>query len=577
MNILINGVKMHLSPDTEIPLTLMSPILNDEGSYGVGVSLPGTTNNLAAIGYPNSDSHTSRPIVEAECTIQLGVISLQGKSTIISASREGIEMDVILQEGSFYDDLDQIQLSDIVTKTVHFPSVDQSVDCFVKLEESVTTDNGEYTAFEVCTLYEENDQGTTLRIKNKAINSNGGFGTIKDHASFDGYSPFLYLHYVLSCVFSHYGLSFTNPFASGELRKIVLLNNLVDGMSQYTIDYSYLVPDCTALELIKCIEDKFGCRFVVDWSKRIMQCIFLRDIHKSSRQLDWSNKLKNSLTPNFEPTQKLRLDSGTSLDKASPAFADWRQWLKSASDEATDYAVLPVGGEKIYYLKTQGVFGRNKKGVQGVGITNNIDIKSSANFAYASEGTEEEIEITTDDECITMVNARYDDMSTMIRYEEQFPYFPAEEKRKIKAFNAESSETEEESNAECPICFCFAYGKTWKGLGFKPSGSPYNAYTSYSLSGGASYHEGSLSLEWISSRGLYNHYYKEHDSFIRFANKTYVGEFLLTQQDISNLEWNRKVMVKNQPYLIESIEITLTPHGIRTDNVTLKSCRLYSK
>lgn len=577
MKIQLGNMSMAISPDTEISLSLINPIFNDNGSFGIGITLPATPANLKQLGYPNRPERRVRIGSELPCTIICGIIALYGTAIMQSISDSGIEFDITLSEGDFYDTLDKIQLNQIVTKKTHYPMVTTTPDFFVDLTASVSTDNGEYSAFELCTKITDTSGNVEFQIKNMA-DSDGTYGT-RDGKKYTGYTPFLYLHYVLSSVYSYFDLSHTNnPFASGELRKIVLLNNASSPIDAGWLKYENLVPDVSALELQTCVEDKFGCRFILDYNKRSIRCVFLKDMHNALATKDWSRKLNGKLYPTFSTAQKLRLSSGTSLDKAAPAFANYRQWLATDANEVLGYAELANGSETISYVKKYGWFARRRS-------TGALEIKSTAYFSFSDTSDNEEIDITTLDESIPMIDASY--YTTLDYVNQYYPYFSVEQKNIAKTVDTESGSTTEASNVSCPIAFCFAQGfvpisftsgYTVPSLGKrKPTGSPFGANLNTNP-GTGDLQLGNLSLEWISSRGLFRTYYQEHNNFLKHANQIFKGEFILTQQDIVGLKWEEKVMINNQPYFIDKIDITLLANDtIRTENIELRQSRLFDE
>lgn len=563
----MNDVYMDLNPDTQIQLSLQSTFLNDEGSFSIGITVPATKKNLAALGFPNRIDHAERPKVEVPCTIKHGIIELHANA-IIQRVSEDIEFDCLLLEGELYDKMRTVMLRDICTKMLHFPAVDLNNDVYTELTKCSREDNGEYTIFEICTAFEEKDGITTLKIKNRVLDD-GTYGTMADHPLSDGYAPFLYLHYVIEQIFAHFNITFNNnPFKTGALRKIVLLNNLIDGVASFRIDYKCLVPDCTALELIRCIENKFGCRFLLDYNKRQVNCIFIKDIFAGKNYIDWSTKLLDKMYPQYSEAQKLTLSSATSLDKAAPTSTNLKTWYSGAADEVYTYTDITFGDSKVYLIREQGCFGRNMyaPGIHGV-----LEIKGSVNYEFISPGEESEFSISTDDEMIGPIHSGESNSFNFISY----PFFPASEKRKDKVFNQETNETTEPNDTKCPIAFSFYYGVVNNGLLKKaPFGSPWGAYSELKDMNFVSRDIG-LSLDWVSSKGLYNTFYKEYDDFLKHANIEYTASFKLTQSDIYSIDWSKKIMINNQIFFLKSLDVTLDSSGVTVDSATLCSCRSF--
>ena len=79
-----------------------------------------------------------------------------------------------------------------------------------------------------------------------------------------------------------------------------------------------------------------------------------------------------------------------------------------------------------------------------------------------------------------------------------------------------------------------------------------------------------ISLDWIGSIGLYNNFYAKHDTWLQSVDKRVTCILALSQEDISSLRWDRKVIVGSAKFFIDRIELTLLQSGrIRVDNVYL--------
>lgn len=548
MKQLIDGKEMDISPEMEIPLTLVNPIFNDQGSYGLGITLPGSQKNLENVGYQNRvwKQTTQR---ELPSSIEHGVLHLYGKATLNRISKGGIEMDMMLGEGTLYNELSEKKLSEVVTKKITYAS---NQDIFQAFDAATTTNNFEWVPFELCTK-KEGDPGTeVLTIKNRA-KEDGTYGTEADHASLVGYAPFLYLHYVLERIFTAFTLTMTeNQFRiHDELKWLVLLNNAADLLVNRELDYSRLCPDMTCLDLISCVEDKYGCRFLVDYNLRQVKCIFLNAVHDATDYLDLSAKLDGEMFPEFENKRKLRLTSATSLDTAAPANTDYKNWLQSSADEV-EVSQLVMGNMKVYYIKKFGFFARRK-----LSAVPNMDIKSSSFFPYESDVDAEAVEITTQDECVPTF---FGGLDLIVQYDFFYPFFPVADKYFYQAPNEDES-TLEPSHPTCPIAFCFYAGKISSiALSIRPAGSSFrNANSS-----------NTISLDWIGSNGLYNNFYAKHDTWLQSVDKRVTCALTLSQEEISSLRWDRKVIVDNAKFFIDRIELTLLQSGrIRVDNVYL--------
>lgn len=573
MRIVIDKHTMDISRDTEAAVSLVNPIFNEEGSYSVGVSIPATEGNLSKLNFLNRSDLQQRASKSMYASIWNGILAFYGTAEINGVSSDGIDYDFLTNEGAFYDQIKDVKLSDIITDYVHWPIVSVgAADPFVELYKSCTSDNGKYTACSIITAYEEKDDGSfSFRVKNNLAPDRNDFGTETPGRTTDGYSPFLYLHYVLTTIFSHFGIPLeSNPFASGTLRRLVLLNNLIDGISNRKIEFKYLVPDCTVLELLKCVEDKFGCRFLIYMNKQSTRCIYLKDMHTKKPMYDWTNKLMSPLLPELNPAQRLKCSSGTSLEKAGAAFADYHNWMT----EIDTFSKIPNTTDTVY-VKVPGVFCRKYNTNAEVGL--HVEVKSSGFFDYTASGETELLEVATEDECVPVFVRHYTPSGGLQEIPRYMPFFPCAEKRKEKAVDETTDTTEEPSNNECPIAFLFVMpDRSMMQDPIQPIFYVWGTtnYCGYKRDGSTWTFQDGPSLNWISSNGLFETYYKEHNSFYQEANQVFSCQLNLTEEDIAKLNWDEKILIKNQPYYVDKIEITLTATGIRVDNCTLRSCRM---
>lgn len=569
MRIVIEKHVMDISRDTEAAVSLVNPIFNDEGSYSVGISLPGTSSNLSKFEYLHRANANRKNTKGMFSAITHGVFSLFGSAELKSISKDGIEYDFLTNEGAFFNDINDVKLSDIITDYVHWPLiVANPADPFVELYKSCTADNGVYTACSIITAYEEKEDGSlTFRVKNNLAPDRDDFGTETPGRTKDGYAPFLYVHYVISKIFEHFGLTLdNNPFASGTLRRMVLLNNLIDGISNRKIEFKHMVPDCSALELLKCIEDKFGCRFFVEINKQRARCVFLKDIHSSKVKHDWSAKLISPLYPELNPAMRLKCSSATSLEKAGAAFADYHNWMT----EVETFSKIPNTTDTVY-VKVPGVFLRKHNTTAQYGL--HVEVKSSGFFDYTSSGEEDVFEITTDDECVPVFVRHYTPggLQEIPRY---MPFFPAAEKRKEKIIDETADTTEEPSTNECPIAFMFVMpDRSMMQDPIQPIFFVWGTtnYCGYKKVEKQWVYQDGPSLAWIGKNGLFETYYKEHDAFYKNANQLYTCSLSLSEDDIVSLKWDDKIIIKNKLFFVDKLELTIMSTGIKVANCTLRS------
>lgn len=571
MKITIDKHNMEIAKDTEAAITLMNPIFNDEGSYSVGISIPGTTSNLSRLGYLNSPHTARRDTKGIYASISHGVFSLYGSAELKSVSKDGIDCDFLTNEGAFYNQLNDLKLSDIITDYIHWPLiVGNPADPFVELYKSCTEDNGMYTACSIITAYQENSDGSLVfRVKNNLAPDRNDFGVDTPGRTKDGYAPFLYVHYVITKLFEYFSISLeNNPFASGHLRRLVLLNNLIDGISNRKIEFKYLVPDCTALEFIKCIEDKWGCRFFIDMNKQIARCAYLKDIHNSKPKFDWTSKLTSPLLPELNPAMRLQCSSSTSLEKADPAITDYNKW----PTEVETFSKIPNTTDTVY-VKVPGVFCRKHNTTAQLGL--HVEVKSSGFFDYISSGDEDVLEIKTEDESVPVFVRHYTPGGGLQEIPRYMPFFPEAEKRKEKVIDENEDITEEPSSNKCPIAFLFVMpDRSMMQDPIQPIFFVWGTtnYCGYKKDGQQWIFQDGPSLNWIGENGLFNTYYKEHEKFFKQENQIYSCSLNLRQEDILNLKWYDKVIIQNELFFVDKLDITITTTNIRVDNCILRSC-----
>lgn len=318
-----SGKELRIAPGTVLEMERTNPFFNDYGEQSLPVTLPDCEQNRQTLGFPDDTGSTRKTESRTDAVIHEGIFNLRCRMAILSAGGgNGISTSFYLNEGSFYERIEDLRLPDLFKgQVIQFGSVSAAIDYCQGLSGSsderfaifpvfaenqdtgtITTINELDTAEKVDGKYKlYNATARTEEVNGASISIPAGFYI----------SPQIRALYVLREAFSKLGytldagfLGKTEPFAS-----MVLLNANMDTIVGGDIKLEQLVPDCSLSELMDTFRGKFCCEFISDETARTVRITLFNELlDPAKRPIDLTDRVAGGATIDHSaPFRQLRL------------------------------------------------------------------------------------------------------------------------------------------------------------------------------------------------------------------------------------------------------------------------------
>jgi hypothetical protein len=215
-----------------------------------------------------------------------------------------------------------------------------------------------------------------------------------------GVSPLLKTYRILEFVFDYFGFTIEeNPFKEHrQLKKLVVLNNVMDAILTGTLYYRDMMPDITIKSFLDGLYNKFGMQYYLNSNSNTVRLKFLNDtlIPLKSGSINLNNYKTEEPEINYSSPKQLKLIANRELESAKALFNTYEEFLKAYNDQFTERNgdfVMPVGvtsvfdtPESIYLIKTDS--------------QNNNIVNSSDFFDWDKKDNLPYEEIKMDDLCV---------------------------------------------------------------------------------------------------------------------------------------------------------------------------------
>ena len=364
MNIRIeSGESLDLKPDFKLSIKLNSPLLSEQSSMSLPVTLPESNNKT--LGFPDSLAGRYKlrraipALIEAGAYNKLALLRLAGyESGTIGA--------LYLNESEMYAKMKEVELSqafEIVrpASDFHVPgNFSEPLDMMIKYMELVMFDSiqDDFHLFPVATdtyqrTYESRRGKSTVTHHNllnefrSSIGYDDGFlndtdlngvkynklagrdaRTIEDEGkNVDipkgyGITPFLKQNYILRRIFEYFGYELEESVfdTDPELRKIVVLNNTADAIVREQLNYSQLVPSGTINDYLESVRTDYGCEFFITPDHKSVEVKFWKDILNDIDYIPLDSKVTGTPVLNYVDSKLLKLTNKRGLEGASVNF-----------------------------------------------------------------------------------------------------------------------------------------------------------------------------------------------------------------------------------------------------------------
>jgi hypothetical protein len=388
-----------------------------------------------------------------------------------------------------------------------------------------------------------------------------------------GVSPFLKVGVLIDILFAELGFTVKeNPFRTHrQLKKLVVLNNVMDTVLSGTLHYRDMMPNLTLSAFLDSLYSKFGLLYFIDSNQKNVRLRFLKDIlsQPSSVRLDAYKTEEPEIA--WAPQKQLKLTCNRSVGMSAwgipteTLFDLYEDLLSKYGFQFTD-----SGLESPYIPGVSNLFHTE---LSLYNIVESIDtadaqrLKSSDFFDWnrKTPGLEYE-EIKMEDACLPfdLVGNLY-----VLHYGANMQHHYSD-----MIFDGETAQQEENP---APLAFVFGWGMTDFTAPnyynyFYASQINRNVHGDFMTDPDGNRYDVSLTIN--REDGLFNRFWKAYDAFLRHSNQQVECKLRLPQDELVNLKTGQVMMLNFQPLLPEQFSFKLNDPSNLTQ-ARFRTLRLY--
>jgi hypothetical protein len=236
LEIIVGGVNLDLDPSISIPLEIYNPAFNDVGTRTLDFSFPWTENNKIICGFINRI--TTDFTAELQCVINFNSnILFTGTLKIKSSNDKTGSAYILLENSDYYYLAKQLSLKDVnYGSDVVLGVTSQDIVDYARAIVDLTYPN---TNFNFPLIYnpklygDDNENNLSYNlVMNGAwdpLNDLFRLNSIQQVVNTDNpytLCAFLYLHYIVSKIISHFGYQAKGTFLTNtDLKRLLVYNN----------------------------------------------------------------------------------------------------------------------------------------------------------------------------------------------------------------------------------------------------------------------------------------------------------------------------------------------------------------
>lgn len=579
LKIKTNKGYLDLGGDFTVQIDEKSPVMNDRGSQTVPVTVPCTGNNAKITGFAHRLDMGVKPMNEDQaCTVLDGVYKRTGKINIVSAGKkEGITLNIGFDNSEAYSAWKAKKLNAITLPVKEYSSVNSLCAHLQQVLGGYQTD---YAVFQIMTGNDSKDNQSYPKYLNYITPVSEGSkvyklryqartetflvnGTPTAVTLPEGYgvTAFLYVWRVLELVFSEFGYTITeNPFKTDkQLYNLVILNNAADCCVKGKLSYADLMPDCTVEDFLNALYVRFGLVYNVSSDTKTATLRLIRDIVDDVPDIDLSRSLTDEPLITYETARQIKLSAKTSFTGAAPSVERFEDYLKD--QEVARLARVDVS-QRVIHLNYEETTGRWFKWDED---NKRLTYSSSSFFSWDRKSDSiEDIELTSDDECVPMDFAPNDILS---------PQYLADYVHRYTYLKTSSNNDDEDSEkVETPLSFVFAFTSSQNSK--YPFGSvlPYTSEGEEVILTLGSKH--TISLLFQYKNGLFINFWKKYDAIIRHSFNQVEANTLLPVHQLMSMDILTPVALRGQYLLFDGLSYSLPANKIVPVDLTLRTLRL---
>ncbi len=330
MKLKIPNGELTLPENFSFEVAQNSAFFSDDGAVSVAATIPATPADLARLNQPARIARKSRYANLFPAVLSQGIFHKSGQLVVASASKDGIQCAIALEDSDFYSRYkDQNLKSLFSSKILHTYST--PADWYTWLFR-IYTGEIENDLRIIPVAVNKSEEG--YQVNNEPVDDGSDTFPLAHEARIvkegeddtnvpDGYgiAPFLLLSAFLEQMFDLCGYTVSrNCFATdGDLNRLILLHNCTDVICFGQLDYSDLVPNRTVSEFLEWMRQKFHAQIVCHPSGKSVDIVLLEDILQTGYDYDLTGKLLGDLAQSFQTPSRVVITPDTSLEGAAPA------------------------------------------------------------------------------------------------------------------------------------------------------------------------------------------------------------------------------------------------------------------
>ena len=570
----LTGEIFDLQPDYIIEAEKNNPLFTNKGSKTVPIHFPETDNNRKLLLNSERLDRLERPDGTIPVVVETGALQQSGLMAINSGFNAGIGFD----ESEMYNKMSQMRLRDLPNLpsfTAGGTTLNQKIDTMLSHLTEVMKGQviADYYVFPVLLNQEItenrnyniilNELDTKLDIENfpygkiaelSALNNRtipryiDGEEVLLDAPKGYGVSPLLKIYRILEFVFEHFGFTIEeNPFKEHrQLKKLVVLNNVMDAILTGTLYYRDMMPDITIKSFLDGLYNKFGMQYYLNSNSKTVRLKFLNDtlMPLKSGSINLNNYKTEEPQINYASPKQLKLIANKEIESAKSLFNTFEELLKAYNYQFTDRY-----GDFFMPTGVTSVFETTESRYWITDAQHNNTAYSSDFFDWDKKDDLPYEEIKMDDLCVPLINIAGN----------FFLFYSVNYKHLYSDVIISGNTTDSEEN---PAKLAFAFG--W-GLTKYTAAARYNYFFASQInrdengdfiydSEGVKY---DISLTCNREDGLFNRFWKRYNAFLRHSNFEVKCKLKLAETDIFNLDMFKTAIIDNQPLLPKQIKYKL--------------------
>lgn len=561
LSITIDGHPLDLLNTTSLTLRLQNPaVLKNNntvlpGSFSLPFTAPLTTRNKQLLQLPNQMASRPFPLfqgAESELIFD-GIPILKGKLYCGKADERSVSLYMIIN--SMQD------LKDISLKSIPLGDpVDISAGPSEHAKDTaLNPDNYNHIFFPV------SNQGFWDEVDTEVYSKPGGFGSFTVGWNYQNFwdlssqsfpqsddhpaaMPFIKTNYLVKKIIKSLQLDLVNEFnEEGELKNLCLYNNysIYEGSVWSDImNYANHVPDIPAGDFIKKFTSLFAIGFFPSIFSNQVFLKTLRSVITSSPAVDWTGKSHYSKEIQFNqfPVRSLSFDSDYAEDlrvSYSNAYAPFvpNEFFKVQNMAEFEDATDPG----YYYIVTRNLMRyKYPNGLPGAFF--------HVFLPFLDESVETGLEFES-----SLIPAQNMWLSTSLNSGIQW---------NTPRVNNPGTSPDFDISNDPPLRLLL-----YRGMHQASNGNlyPMSNANVYDLDENKIAEK---SLLWNEEEGLYNTFHKEWHK-IQVKQKSLTRSYNLTIPDLLKFSFDKLVYDKNQSYLVQELQISITPQGLAPSLVKL--------